>query len=148
MKLFIFILIVTMAISCQNTSQSDKQSTNVSKTENVISENKIIEAVKNHQISDSFTAGQIIDSLSRGNSITTWQVATFKEYQSNNDIIGVIGETTYQSFGGGIKFKIAYIYQISTAKINFYAGFRNGKTMSELDFIVSYHEIKALDEAF
>lgn len=148
MKLFIFTIILFSTISCQNKTQTDSQSANDSKSENVITKDKIINAVKNHSISDSFTAGQIIDSLSRGNSITTWQLARFEEYKSNDDIIGVVGETTYQSFGGGIKFKIAYIYQISTEKINFYAGSRNSKKMSEFDFIVSYHEIKAIDEAF
>lgn len=148
MKLFIFILILLFATSCQNKNQSDKQSINDSKSKNVISEDKIIEAVKKHPISDSFTAGQIIDSLSSGNSITTWQLASFKEYKNNNDIIGIIGETTYQSFGGGIKFKIAYIYQISTEKINFYAGFRNDESISEFDFIISYHEAKTLDQLF
>jgi len=101
-----------MFFSCSN-SQNKQEATQNEKT----SQQKIINNVKNHLILESITAGQVIDSLAGDDGITSWQLFTPNEYQNDDNIVGVIGSTESNMFGGTFTFKIAYLYQISSSKI-------------------------------
>ncbi|MGF7141476.1 hypothetical protein [Roseimarinus sediminis] len=145
MKLFFYTLVIAFSFFSCNDQQKNPQVSENGKEESATNQQAIIEKVKNHPITSSITAGQLIDSLAGNNGITSWQFFNPQEYQNDDNVLGVVGSTKSPMYGSNITFKIAYIYQISSGKIVYYAGFMNEEQINEIEFIVSLEQKKMLD---
>jgi hypothetical protein len=138
MKLFSYaIIIATLFAGCSN---ANKQNTSGSsgKGEQSVDQQEIILKVKNKSITEEFTAGQVIDSLAGADGMASWQLFKPGEYKNDPNIIGVAGSAESKTFGGSLSFKIFYLYQFSTQKVIFYAGYLNGNPIEEYEFVINY----------
>ena len=155
MKQIIYLFaILIVCYSCNSPKQTKQENTVQQQTvqdapkdspqSSVSKEKAVIQQVKNHRISKSFTAGQVLDSLAAPDGIVSWQTFTPEDYQNDSDIIGIVGSCEISLYMNTISYKLAYLYQYSTKKIMFYVGFRGEEQISEFDFITNYHQKKML----
>lgn len=143
MKLFFYIFTATiLCSSCGNKTQKETKTTQHKSPE--IDRQEIIEKVKKHPITSSITAGEVIEGLAGEEGIASWQFFQPQEYVNNNDMLGIVGSTESNLFGTNLSFRIAYLYQISSGKIVYYAGFMNEQAIDEIEFISSLEQKKML----